>query len=177
MVDGTNQPERARAMPGSNAPALAPGLAAAEGAALGKQLGAALVQARQGRKAVGKKQRPALMLEKASEAIAAFPVILAFSNGRPFFLPMIAALLVSTLRTPCTISKELDLTAEDGDQIGGDLAVVLVSNLRSEEAIEEWVTKHAALQQLDKEPWFRPAMNALGKELLRSSGFGAKFRL
>ena len=176
MVDGTNQPERARAMPGSNAPALAPGLAAAEGAALGKQLGAALVQARQGRKAVGKKQT-ALMLEKASEAIAAFPVILAFSNGRPFFLPMIAALLVSTLRTPCTISKELDLTAEDGDQIGGDLAVVLVSNLRSEEAVEEWVTKHAALQQLDKEPWFRPAMDALGKELLKSSSFGANFRL
>ena len=173
MVDGTNQPERARAMPGSNAPALAPGLAAAEGAALGKQLGAALVQIRQDMKGAGKD----LMLEKASEAIAASPVLLAFSNDRPFLLPMIAALLVSTLRTPCTISKELDLTAEDGDQIGGDLAVVLVSNLRSEEAVEEWVTKHAALQQLDKEPWFRPAMNSLGEELLRSSGFGAKFRL
>jgi hypothetical protein len=159
-----------------DAPAPAPqdaptSVPAAEGAALGKQLGATLVQIRQDNLAVD-------MLEQAGEAIATFPALATFSSSNAFFQPMIAALLVSTLRTPCTVSKALaDLTAEDGDQIGGDLAVVLVSNLQSAEAVEEWVVKHAALQQLDKEPWFRPAMNALAQELLKSSSFGAKFRL
>jgi len=152
--------------------------AAAKGAALGKQLGAALVQIQQGREAGGQEDQ-ALMLEKATEAVSAFPALLAFSNDYRFFLPLLTALLMGTLRPPCTVSKVMaDLTEEDGDQIGGDFAFVVTSGkLGSDQSVEKWIKKHAALQQLDKEPWFRPAVNALGKELLKSSTFGAKVRL
>ena len=152
--------------------------AAAKGAALGKQLGAALVQIQQGREAGGQEDQ-ALMLEKATEAVSAFPALLAFSNDYRFFLPLLTALLMGTLRPPCKVSKAMaDLTEEDGDQIGGDFAFMVTSGkLGSDQSVEKWIKKHAALQQLDKEPWFRPAVDALGEEVLKSSTFGAKVRL
>ena len=114
---------------------------------------------------------------KQQVVIAAFPALLNFPTNNPFFLPMLAGLHVSTPAPLASSPRTFGLTEEDGDQIGGEIAAVLVSNLKSADAVDEWVVKHAALQQLDKEPWFRPAMDALAQELLKSSSFGAKFRL
>jgi len=77
------------------------------------------------------------------------------------------------------ISKRLvNLTRDEAGVMGSALSLTLLSNTSPDGAIDEWVYRFPALQELDDEVvWFRPMMNTIAKRLLSESGWGLKFRV
>jgi hypothetical protein len=83
------------------------------------------------------------------------------------------------LRPPSTVSAKLcNLTLKNGSTIGRGLAASLATNLTAEAAVDEWIGKYRALQELDRaEIWFRPMVEAVACRLLSEVPWGMKMRV
>jgi hypothetical protein len=74
-------------------------------------------------------------------------------------------------------STALALTGSDATSIANTFSLLLLSNVTSDAAVDEWILTFPALQELDGEfPWFKPMMEGIAASLLAETSFGAKFR-
>ena len=74
--------------------------------------------------------------------------------------------------------KIINLSKLEADLIGSGLSLTLLSNTTSDGAVDEWVMRYPALQELDEDAvWFRPMMNTVARRLLGEAGWGLKFRV
>jgi hypothetical protein len=101
------------------------------------------------------------------------------STKYDFMEGMLARVVENRLRTAGDVSTRLtNLSKMEGRKIGAGLAASLASNLTAETAVDEWIGKYPALQQLDRvEVWFRPMMNTVALRLLGEVSWGLKFRV
>ncbi|GMI35625.1 hypothetical protein TeGR_g12632 [Tetraparma gracilis] len=97
----------------------------------------------------------------------------------PWFEEMMSRVVRNTLKPPGAVDKRLcNLSAKDGRTIGSSLALCLATNTQSEAAVQEWIEKFPALQELDDgHVWFRPMVNTVAMRLLAGVPWGAKMRL
>jgi hypothetical protein len=95
------------------------------------------------------------------------------------FEGMMAAVVENKLRPAKDVKAKLfNVSLKQGRVIGAGLAVSLASNLTAEAAVDEWVLKYPALQELDRaEVWFRPMTNTVANILLSEVAWGLKFRV
>jgi hypothetical protein len=91
---------------------------------------------------------------------------------------MMARVLENKLRPIGKVKSRLcNLSRKEGEKIGAGLAMSLSGNLTSAAAVDEWILKYPALQELDRaENWFRPMMDTVAMRLLSEVAWGAKFR-
>ena len=70
---------------------------------------------------------------------------------------MMARVVENKLRTAGDVKSKLcSVSANEGRKIGAGLAIALASNLTAEVAVDEWISKHRCLGELDRtEVWFR----------------------
>ena len=62
--------------------------------------------------------------------------------------------------------------------MGSALSLTLLSSTSHDGAVDEWVYRFPALQELDEQVvWFRPMMNTIAKRLLSEAGWGLEFRV
>jgi hypothetical protein len=96
-----------------------------------------------------------------------------------FFRGMLSRVVQNKLRPPKSVKKKLcDVSKNQGVRIGAGLAMSLASNLTAEAAVDEWIGKYPALQELDRaEVWFRPMMDVVALRLLGDVSWGLKFRV
>ena len=94
---------------------------------------------------------------------------------RPFMPSMMTTIVRNQFKTSREIGSGLvNLTNTEASSIGEGLALALISNTTSEAAIDEWIYRYPALQELDEIAWFRSMMGVVATRI--SLNFGAKFR-
>jgi hypothetical protein len=120
------------------------------------------------------KKRPGAFARVQSvilEALEPLPALTEFHTAHPFLVPMLASVAMNRLHVPKKVTKQLeDLTANDGEAIGGNLCAALVSNTTPEAAVAEWIESVPALRQLEEgQVWFRPLVVVLARDILKRS--------
>ena len=74
--------------------------------------------------------------------------------------------------------KLADLTEDDGKNIGEGLALALITNTSAESAVDEWMNRYLALQELEEEhAWFRLMMNVVAKRMKREAKRKARLKV
>jgi len=98
---------------------------------------------------------------------------------RPFFKAMMVTMLNGIPTPPSKCLKGLeDLTKEDGAKIGKALAVVILSNVTSDAAVDGWVRTYPALLELEtSELWLRGFFNTVVQKTLKNVAWGTKVRV
>jgi hypothetical protein len=87
-----------------------------------------------------------------------------FSSAFPWFGPMMVAVLRNKLVPPKGLSAVgmHEISPKDGKDIGGSLGLSIMACQMSYAAVDDWVFKSKAVQELDKTfVWFRPMMNTI----------------
>ena len=97
----------------------------------------------------------------------------------PNFQSFFEALLVNNFCLVPDVNTSLaDLTAPEFTLIGKALSVLLLANTSPEAAVDEYIHRFPALQQLDTQnDWFRPMMVVIGTKILTASLKGGKIRV
>ncbi|GMI28630.1 hypothetical protein TeGR_g11984 [Tetraparma gracilis] len=97
----------------------------------------------------------------------------------PSVKKLMAAVLENKLRPPTELSVKLaNMRDDDARKIGCTFAISLASHQTAQAAVDEWIIRFGALQQLDAEqPWFRPMMHQIAMKLLGDAAWGLKARL
>ena len=147
-----------------------------QGAAIGEALVPALrVIKKSRRKASGY----SIALMEVRAVFDAFEITSVYMDDHQFMLPMMARVTMNRLRLRLHVNIALnELTPEEGEKIGQSLANSLVINATGEAGVDEWVVNCPALQELDStQPWFRPMMKVVSRELLKEADWGSKVRL
>jgi len=96
-----------------------------------------------------------------------------------FFFPMIVRVVENKLRKASDVSTKLcDVSKMEGRAIGATLALAIATNLTPEAGVDEWILKHSALRQFDKEEiWFRSMVIVVARRLLGEVSWGLKTRV
>jgi hypothetical protein len=96
-----------------------------------------------------------------------------------FFHDMMVRVVQNKLRPAENVSTKLcNVSKKEGRKIGSGLAMSLASSLTAEAAVDEWIGKYPALQELDKEEvWFRPMLDTVALRLLGEVPWGLKMRV
>jgi hypothetical protein len=92
---------------------------------------------------------------------------------------LLARMVQNKLRPARDVSTRLcNVSKKEGRTIGSGLAMSLASNLTAEAAVDEWIGKYPALQEIDREEvWFRPMVNIVALRLLGEVSWGLKTRV
>ncbi|GMI34758.1 hypothetical protein TeGR_g897, partial [Tetraparma gracilis] len=80
----------------------------------------------------------------------------------------------------CYVCDKLcNLDVQGGRSIGAALAGSLATNLTACRAVDEWILRYPAMQEMDRlhNAWFRPMMDTLALRLLERVSWGLKSRL
>jgi hypothetical protein len=95
-----------------------------------------------------------------------------------FFQDMMVRVVQNKLRPASDVKiKACNLRSKEGERIGAGLSASLASSLTAEAAVDEWIGKYPALQELDRaEIWFRPMMDVVATRLLGEVSWGTKMR-
>jgi hypothetical protein len=96
-----------------------------------------------------------------------------------FFPGMMTRVVQNKLRSARDVDTKLcNVTSKKGFVIGSGLSMSLASSLTSEAAVDEWIGKYPALQELDRaEVWLRPMLNTVALRLLSEVSWGLKMRV
>jgi hypothetical protein len=74
-------------------------------------------------------------------------------------------------------SRAVALTRSEATTIANTFSLLLLSNVTSDAAVDEWILTFLALKDLDEEfSWFRPMMEGVAASLLAETPFGVKLR-
>jgi hypothetical protein len=75
------------------------------------------------------------------------------------------------------VTRAATLTGGEATRIADAFALLLLSNVTSDAAVDEWILAFPALKDLDEEfSWFRPMIEGLAASLLAETPFGVKLR-
>jgi hypothetical protein len=79
---------------------------------------------------------------------------------------------------PSKITSRADtLTESEAMKIACKFPLLLLSNVTSDAAVDEWILSWPALRDLDEEfSWFKPMIEGIAEELLAQTPFGVKLR-
>jgi hypothetical protein len=81
---------------------------------------------------------------------------------------------ISSSKVPTTAQA---LTSSDATRIASAFSLLLLSNITSDGAVDEWILSFPALKELDWEfHWFRPMMESIAASLLSETSLGVKLR-
>ena len=96
-----------------------------------------------------------------------------------FFEQMMVRVVRNKLRPAGEVKSKLcSVSLKEGETIGRGLAMSIATNLTAEAAVDEWILKHAPLQELDREAaWFRTMLNVIARRLLAEVSWGLKMRV
>ncbi|GMI52487.1 hypothetical protein TeGR_g11976, partial [Tetraparma gracilis] len=96
-----------------------------------------------------------------------------------WFEDMMACVVCNKLQLGVSMESKLcNVKKMDGRTMGSGLAQCLALSLTSQTAVDEWIFRYPALQELEKEAeWFRATMDTVAQRLLSEVGWGAKLRL
>ncbi|GMI22558.1 hypothetical protein TeGR_g10182 [Tetraparma gracilis] len=75
-------------------------------------------------------------------------------------------------------AKLCNMSEKEANVIGGALASSIAANLSAPAAVDEWILRYPAMEELEREyVWFRPMMDTIAQRLLESVSWGLKLRL
>jgi hypothetical protein len=96
-----------------------------------------------------------------------------------WFGSMVRKVLELNVRFPSTVTASLpELSEKDGAKMGNSMGTIVIGNITSEAAVDEWFRTYPAMTQFSMEQlWFRTFMNALLKKQLQNADFGLKLRV
>jgi hypothetical protein len=145
----------------------------------GVAMGEALMLKMKNEKKIAKAQKVNIAKARVDAVFANHAALSELERLHPSIKLLIAAAIKNRFLKGRDVRIKLDnLSAKEGKMIGEGLALALVTNTAPESAIDEWVHRYAALQEIERRfVWFRPMMNTLGKRILASSRKGAQWRV
>ncbi len=118
-------------------------------------------------------------LLQVNEVFDRFEELTLIRHGLPHLAHMFSKIAINDLRPAFVVNASLsEMTLGDWDHVGRSFSSSLVSNTDIKSAVDDFILKFPALQQLDAEhTFFRPCLTVLGQSLLKEAAWGAKARL
>jgi len=103
-----------------------------------------------------------------------------FAELFPWFPHMMKAVLANKLTPVATVSlvSMHDVSTKEGKDIGALLGMSIACCQMSHAAVDDWIHKARALQDIDNDFfWFRPMMDAISFQLLMEASWGMRLRV
>ncbi|GMI36431.1 hypothetical protein TeGR_g5515, partial [Tetraparma gracilis] len=106
-------------------------------------------------------------------------VLRELADVRPWFPKVLFQVLRNIPSRPrSTKAKLVDFTERDAVITGRAMKILMLANATPDAAVDEWIFKFPALQELESaHPFFRPFMNEIAKHILSVADLGLKMRL